>query len=145
MQFLKYLVIVIGFMYLPIHTSVDASEPSFTLGQLMEIVPELKTYHPQLSIDKKLVGKHFTIAGQSYELHYFHFSDPMQKLPSKITFADYVSQHDLATMRSADFHAAEGLTFDGFDASRANVEDEAYFNIVIRRIEEKQIKTKTSD
>lgn len=137
MTFLKYLVITIGFMYLPTYSIADTSEFSFTLGQLMEIIPELKTYRPQLSVDKKLVGKHFTIAGQPYELHYFHFSDPMQKLPSKITFADYVSQHDLATMRSADFRAADGLTFDGFDASRANVEDEAYFNIVIRRIEEK--------
>lgn len=137
MKFLKYFGMIIGLICLPAMGTLNVLESSLTLGQLMETIPELKAYHPQLSIDKKLIGKQFIIAGQPYELHYFHFSDPANKLPSKITFADYVNQHDLDSMKSAEFRAAEGLTFDGFDASRANVDDDAYFNIVIRRVEEK--------
>jgi hypothetical protein len=135
MKLLKYFIITVCLICLPAIGIVNASESFFTLGQLMETIPDLKTYHPQVSLDKKLIGKQFTIAGQPDELQYFHFSDPTKKLPSKITFADYVSQHDLDSMRSAEFRAAEGLIFDGFDASRANVEDDAYFNIVIRRME----------
>lgn len=137
MKFLKYLMIIGGFMFSSADGIVNASELSLTLGQLMKTIPDLQTYHPQLSVDKGLIGKQFTIAGQPYELHYFHFSDPTKKLPSKITFADYVSQHDLALMKSAEFRATDGLIFDGFDTSRANVDDDAYFNIVIRRIETK--------
>lgn len=135
MKLLKYFGVIVCLICLPAIGVVNASELSFTLGQLMETIPDLKTYHPQLFIDKKLIGKQFTIAEQSYELHYFHFSDPAKKLPSKITFADYVSQHDLDSMQSAEFRAADGLIFDGFDASPANVDDDAYFNIVIRRME----------
>lgn len=128
---------LVGLFYFCFPVIADGlSHPSFTLGQLMEAVPEIKESHPNLSIDKKFVGTKFNINGQTYEWHYFHFSDPAKKLPQKLTFADYVSNHDLSKMRSLAFHPVEGLTFDCFDASRAAVDDEAYFNIVIRRIED---------
>lgn len=138
MKFLIRIAFFIAFVcfYHSVHAS--QSEPVITLEQIMEAVPEIKNCTPQLTANTTLAGKKFTIEGQTYEWHYFAFADPAKNLPTKITFADYVSNHSLHSMKSLAFHPVEGLIFDCFDAARAQTDDQAYFNIVLRRVEDGQ-------
>lgn len=114
----------------------NLSDAPLTLGQLMEAVPEIKTATPQLIPAPNLIGKKFTIAGQTYEWHYFLFTGSKKDLPKKITFADYISNHSLHKLKSLAFHPIDGFTLECFDTSRTHTGDEAYFNIVLRRVDD---------
>lgn len=131
---------VILFIFVCFYSSLhaDQPEPTITLEQLIEATPEIKSYTPQLAAHTKLAGKKFTIGAQTYEWHYFAFADPSKNLPSKINFADYVSNHSLHSMKSLSFQPVDGVIFDCFDASRAQTDDMVYFNIVLRRVEDGQ-------
>lgn len=130
------------FFYLSIalHFSImaltNSSQAAFTLGQLMEATPEIGKALPQLAAVSSLSGKKVTIAGQIYEWHYFYFSDPEKNLSGKISFADYVSNNSLHSMKSLEFQPIKGLAFAYFNASHADTDNEAYFNILLLRIEE---------
>lgn len=136
MKFLSQIVFLVAYICFPSFSHATHSDPAITLEQLMEATPEIRDYTPQLSARTKLAGKKITIGKQSYEWHYFAFADPSKNLPTKITFADFVSNHSLHSMKSLAFHPVDGLTFDCFDASRAKIDDHAYFNIVLRRVED---------
>lgn len=137
MKFLSQVILFLVYVGLNVSIYASQSRPVLTLGQLMEAIPEIRDCTPQVTAHNKLVGKKFTINGQTYEWHYFAFADPNKDLPSKITFTDYVSNHSLHSMKSFTFQPVEGLVFDCFDATHAQTGDQAYFNIVIRRVEDR--------
>lgn len=129
---------ILFFILISFHTSLFAGrtfvEGNLTLQQLMEAYPQIKKFYPQNSVQTEIGGKKLEINGQAYEWRYFSYSDPLHKLSKPLSFDDYVAQNKIQDLKSMISSPVEGLEFESFDFSRANIKDGIYFSMALRKI-----------
>lgn len=107
---------------------------TLVMGEVLKAVPEMAKLKPSNRVPANLIGKIITLGSESYEIRTASFEDTTGKLPSNVTFLQYITQNNLSSMKSSVVHPLPVLNFESFDCRAANLKDEIYFSFVFRKI-----------
>ena len=73
---------------------VEVKEGSVKFKELLRASPEIAKSRPMKEVNPDIVGKIIVINNKKYEIRYFSFEDTSKKLPTNITFKDYIKKMD---------------------------------------------------
>ena len=94
---------------------VEVKEGSVNFKELLRASPEIAKSSPMKEVNPDIVGKIIVINNKKYEIRYFSFEDTSKKLPTNITFKDYIKKNGLLESFSTKTEPLPGLIFESFD------------------------------
>lgn len=95
--------------------TLQIKEGNLTFEQLIVACPEIAKITPSKFINKSVSGMIIEVNKQKYEIRYFSFEDPENKLPKGTTFNDYICNNKLLQMKSSQTNPLPGIIFESFD------------------------------
>ena len=114
---------------------VEVKEGSVKFKELLSASPEIAKSSPMKAINPDIVGKIIVINNKKYEIRYFSFEDTSKKLPTNITFKDYIKKNGLLESFSTKTEPLPGLIFESFDFRKFKLNDGVYFSMAIRELD----------
>jgi len=114
---------------------VEVKEGSVKFKELLSASPEIAKSSPMKAVNPAIVGKIIVINNKKYEIRYFSFEDTSKKLPTNITFKDYIKKNGLLESFSTKTEPLPGLIFESFDFRKFKLNDGVYFSMAIRELD----------
>ena len=114
---------------------VKVKEGSVKFKELLSASPEIAKSSPMKEVNPDIVGKIIVINNKKYEIRYFSFEDTSKKLPTNITFKDYIKKNGLLESFSTKTEPLPGLIFESFDFRKFKLNDGVYFSMAIRELD----------
>lgn len=114
---------------------VEVKEGSVKFKELLSASPEIAKSSPMKAVNPDIVGKIIVINNKKYEIRYFSFEDTSKKLPTNITFKDYIKKNGLLESFSTKTEPLPGLIFESFDFRKFKLNDGVYFSMAIRELD----------
>ena len=114
---------------------VEVKEGSVKFKELLSASPEIAKSSPMKAVNPDIVGKIIVINNKKYEIRYFSFEDTSKKLPTNITFKDYIKKNGLLESFSTKTEPLPGLIFESFDFRKFKLNDGVYFSMAIRALD----------
>ena len=114
---------------------VEVKEGLVKFKELLSASPEIAKSSPMKAVNPDIVGKIIVINNKKYEIRYFSFEDTSKKLPTNITFKDYIKKNGLLESFSTKTEPLPGLIFESFDFRKFKLNDGVYFSMAIRELD----------
>ena len=114
---------------------VEVKQGSVKFKELLSASPEIAKSSPMKEVNPDIVGKIIVINNKKYEIRYFSFEDTSKKLPTNITFKDYIKKNGLLESFSTKTEPLPGLIFESFDFRKFKLNDGVYFSMAIRELD----------
>jgi hypothetical protein len=87
-------------------------------------------------INPKISGQKIKINGKLFEIRYFSFEDTSKQLPSRMTFKEYAKAKNLMDKEGTQISPLPGIDFYSFDFRSSGLNDNVYFSMAIRVVDE---------
>ena len=114
----------------------QSSGYTIKLKDLLSASKEIAASTSSKWVNPKIAGQRIKIKGKLFEVRFFSFEDTSKQLPSGMTFKEYAKAKNLMDKDSFKSTPLPGIDFYSFDFRSANLNDDVYFSMAVREVEE---------
>jgi len=134
---LKILLLVITLsLIFPKLAYCQSADETIKLKDLLSACKDIADSTSSKWVNTKIPGQRIKINGKLFEVRYFSFEDASNLLPTTMTFKEYASRKNIMDKDSFYSSPLPGINFHSFDFRSANLNDNVYFSMAIRAVEE---------
>jgi hypothetical protein len=114
--------------------TVPVKEGSVKFKEFLAAAPVIANSKTSKLVNPETGGKVISIGDKKYEIRFFSFEDTSGKLPTNITFKEYIEKLNLLDATSTQTEPLPGIIFESFDFRKFKLNDGVYFSMAIREL-----------